>query len=222
MASRPIKALAADCVIFDLDGTLVDTAPDLLATLNVLLTEMGRRPLELDEIKEAVGYGAKALIRNGGKITGDPFDEETVEALFGRYLAHYGANIANESEPFPGAIEVLDALKERGVPMAICTNKLEDLTHKLLEALKILSYFEVIVGLDTLEKAKPDPLPVREILRRVGAKPERTLFVGDSETDLKAARAAGVPVVLADFGYSPVPVRQLAADAVIGNLREIL
>lgn len=222
MAILPLKALDAECVIFDLDGTLVDTAPDLLATLNVLMAGIGHRPLELAEIRGAIGHGARAMIGNGAKITGEAISDEKIEQLFHQYLDHYSKNIANKSLPFPGALETLEVLKAKNIPMAICTNKLESLTVRLLAALKLTSYFDVIIGLDTLERAKPDPLPVLEILKKTGANAEKTLFIGDSETDLKTARAAGVPVVLVDYGYSATPVHELGADALISDLRDSL
>lgn len=222
MANLPLKALDAGCVIFDLDGTLVDTAPDLLATLNVLMADLGRRPLDLSEIREAIGHGARSMISNGAKMTGTAISDQQIEQLFHHYLAHYSRNIANKSAPFPGAIEVLETLSRRNISLAICTNKLENLSRQLLDALKILSYFDVIIGLDTLKKAKPDPLPVFEILRKTSARAEKTLFIGDSETDVKTARAAGVSVVVVDYGYSAKPVNELGADAIISDLRDLL
>ncbi len=222
MAHKVLKALEAECVIFDLDGTLVDTAPDLLETLNVLMASLGRRKLELEEVRHAVGGGAKALIRNGAMLTGEALDEDEIERLFGQYLDHYSANIAVKTRPFPGAREVLDTLKAAGVKMAVCTNKLESLTREVLEALNLTAYFDVIIASDTLGTMKPDPAGVFEILRRCGASPEKTLYIGDSKTDLEAARGAGVAIVLVDFGYTLVPARQLGADAVISDLREVL
>ncbi|MCH7805892.1 MAG: HAD-IA family hydrolase [Proteobacteria bacterium] len=222
MAKTFISALEAECVIFDLDGTLVDTAPDLLATLNVLLGELGRRPLTLPEIKSAIGLGAKALLRNGANLTGEPLSEDQIEALFVKYIAYYSAHIADHTTPFPGAVEVLEACREAGVKLAVCTNKLDSLSHQVLAALRLDGYFDAVIGSDTLGVQKPDPETVLEILRRTGASPEKTLFVGDSQTDLETARAAGVAVVLVDYGYSATPARELTPDAVISDLREIL
>ena len=222
MAKTFISALEAECVIFDLDGTLVDTAPDLLATLNVLLGELGRRPLTLPEIKSAIGLGAKALLRNGANLTGAPLSEDQIEEMFDKYIAYYSAHIADHSTPFPGAVEVLEACREAGVKLAVCTNKLESLSHQVLAALGLDGYFDAVIGSDTLAVRKPDPETVLEILRRTGASPEKTLFVGDSQTDLETARAAKVAIVLVDYGYSATPARELTPDAVISHLREIL
>ena len=222
MTNKPLKGLEAACVIFDVDGTLIDTAPDLLNTLNVIMAGIGRRALDLDEVRHAVGHGAKALIRNGADLTGDPVDEDTVDALFQQYLAYYSANIVVNTKPFPGAVSVLETLKGKGIKLAVCTNKLGSLTHQLLGALNLNSYFDVIVASDTFEKMKPDPMGILNIMKETGAAPGATLFIGDSKTDLDAARAAGVDVVLVDFGYSKIPVDQLKPDAIVSDLRDIL
>jgi len=222
MTNKPLRGMAAACVIFDLDGTLIDSAPDLLGTLNVLMSDLGRRPLKLDEVRHAIGHGAKSLIRNGALLTGDALEEAEIDVLFEKYLAHYSANIVVKTKPFPGAREVLEALKQNGTALAVCTNKLDSLTHRVLEALNLKSYFDVIVASDTYEKMKPDPMGILNIMNETGAAPEATLFVGDSKTDLDAARAAGVDVVLVDFGYSKIPVYQLKPDAIISDLKDIL
>jgi len=209
-------------VIFDLDGTLVDTAPDLLATLNVLFTKRGHRKITLPEIRTTIGHGARSMIREGGRLTGNPFSDHEVEIMFQEYLAYYSAHIADHSTPFPGALEVLAACQEKSVKLAICTNKLEGLTHQVLEQLNIKSYFDVIIGYETLAKPKPDAMPVLEILKRTRARPEKTLYVGDSKTDRDTARAAGVAIVLVNYGYTPTPAADLEADAVISHLGELL
>lgn len=222
MTNKPLRGMAAACVIFDVDGTLIDSAPDLLGTLNVLMADLGRRPLKLDEVRHAIGHGAKALIRNGAMLTGDALEDAQIDILFEKYLTHYSANIVVKTKPFPGAREVLETLKANGTALAVCTNKLDSLTHRVLEALNLKSYFDVIVASDTFPKMKPDPMGVLEIMKATGATPGTTLFVGDSKTDLDAGRAAGVDVVLVDFGYSKVPVEQLTPDAIISDLRDIL
>jgi phosphoglycolate phosphatase len=215
-------ATQAGCVIFDLDGTLVDTAPDLLNTLNVLFGRLGRRPIQLPEIRGIIGRGARSMIRKGAELTGGPFPETEVESLFQEYLVHYGRTLADSSRPYPGAREVLDALQARNIPMGICTNKLEGLSLALLGALDLRRYFASVIGADTLHVMKPDPETVHAILRPVGVPPERTLFVGDSETDLKTARAAGTKIVLVDYGYSQTPAGELAADRLISSLKDLL
>lgn len=217
-----LSALKADCVIFDLDGTLVDTAPDLLDTLNTIFARLGRRPIDLKEIRGIIGHGARAMLRKGGELTGNPFSESEIEMLFQDYIVHYTANIANKSVPYPDAEEVLNALQQADVPMAICTNKLESLSWRLLKRLDWDTRFAAVVGSDTLPVKKPDPRVVKSILSKTGASADKTLFVGDSETDVQAARAAGSPVILVDYGYSAKPVKDLKPDKVISRLAEIL
>ncbi len=217
-----MKATDFKCVIFDLDGTLVDTAPDLLATLNVLFARRGHREITLNEIRTVIGHGAKALLREGGLLTGNAFSEDEINELFGEYLEYYGNNIADHSKLFPGGREVLDACQAEYIGLAICTNKLESLTLKLLKAMDLTNYFQTVIGSDTLPNMKPDPSGVLKILENAGCEPKDALFIGDSETDLGAARAAGVPCVLVDYGYTKTPARELDPDAIISDLGELL
>lgn len=217
-----IKATDFGCVIFDLDGTLVDSAPDLLATLNVLFTRRGHREIQLDEVKTVIGHGAKAMIRDAGQLTGFAMTEDVVEELFLEYLDYYMDHVSDHTRPFPGAVEVLDACHEAGIPMGVCTNKLEGLSNKLLRDLRLAPYFQTVIGSDTLATMKPDPAGVYKILENAGKTPSDTLFIGDSDTDLKTARNAGVTCVLVDVGYTKIPASALDPDAVISDLRELL
>lgn len=217
-----MKATDFKCVIFDLDGTLVDTAPDLLATLNVLFARRGHREITLAEIRTVIGHGAKALLREGGLLTGNAFSEAEIDELFEEYLEYYGNNIADHSQLFPGGREVLDACQAKNIRIAICTNKLESLTLKLLKAMDLTDYFQTIIGSDTLSAMKPYPAGVLKILENAQVSPGDALFIGDSETDLGAARNAGVPCVLVDYGYTKTPARELDPDAIISDLGELL
>ncbi len=217
-----MKASNFKCLIFDLDGTLVDTAPDLLATLNVLFTRRGHREITLGEIRTVIGLGAKSMIRKGGELTGNAFEETEIDELFDEYLGYYSAHIADHSRIFSGGIEVLDAGKAANIGLAICTNKLESLTITLLEALNLSDYFQTVIGSDTLATMKPDPAGVFKILKNAGCKPEEALFIGDSINDLKAAQNASVPCVLVDYGYTQTPAKELGPDAVISDLAELL
>lgn len=207
-------------VIFDLDGTLVDTAPDLWRAANHVLTDAGRSEVSLDQVRAFVGHGARKLIARGFEATGSPLRPQDVESLYQKFVAYYGANIARESAPFPGCVALLDRLKAEGVLLGICTNKLEGLSVKLMEALGLTRYFEAIVGPDTLGIAKPDPAPYREALRRMGAESARSLLVGDSETDILTARAAGVPVIGVTFGYTSEPLERFRPDALVNDFSE--
>lgn len=217
-----MKANDFKCVIFDLDGTLVDTAPDLLATLNVLFAKRNRREITLGEIKTVIGLGAKSMIRKGGELAGNPFSEAEIDELFEEYLEYYSSHIADHSRLFPSGQAVLDSCKAANIPMAICTNKLESLTITLLEALNLSDYFQTVIGSDTLPAMKPDPAGVMKILENAGCKPADALFIGDSESDLNTARNAGVPCVLVDYGYTKTPASELDADALISDLGVLL
>jgi phosphoglycolate phosphatase len=208
-----------DVVAFDLDGTLADTAPDLAATLNHVLAELGRPPIEPESVRHLVGHGAKALLRNGLAATGEA-SERLVEAGFRVYLEHYAANICVGTRPYPHVETAMDGLAAHGARLAICTNKLESLTRLLVEALGWQERFASLVGADTVGVRKPDPLPLREAVARAGG--GRAAFVGDSITDADTARAAGVPFVAVSFGFSDRPAEALGADAVIDSFAELV
>ena len=207
-------------VIFDLDGTLVDTAPDLMRATNHVLESLGRRPISLNEVRAFVGHGARALLTRGLKATGGLPEAYDVEPDYRRFVDFYALNIAGESAPFPGLIPLLDRLRAEGFGLGICTNKLEGLSVQLLEALGLSKYFGSVVGPDTIGIAKPDPRPFHEAVARLGLSSPRALMVGDSETDILTARNAGVPVIAVPFGYTPRPVREFGPDRMIGHFDE--
>ncbi|MCG8505410.1 MAG: phosphoglycolate phosphatase [Sphingomonadales bacterium] len=204
-----------ETVIFDLDGTLVDTAPDLTHALNHVLVQEGRSPVALEDVRHMVGYGARALIRNGLEKTGAPGSDEDIERLLEDYLNYYARHMAEDSRLFDGAGPVLAALKERDVRLGICTNKMERMTFPLLAALDIMHFFDAVLGGDSLAVRKPNPAHLTATIERAGGIPDRTLFVGDSEADVAAARAANVPVIAVSFGYSALKAEDLGADLVI-------
>ena len=207
-------------VIFDLDGTLVDTAPDLMRATNHVLESLGRRPISLNEVRAFVGHGARALLTRGLKATGGLPEAYDVEPDYQRFVEYYARNIAEDSAPFPGLIPLLDRLRAEGFGLGICTNKLEGLSVQLLEALGLSKYFGSVVGPDTIGIAKPDPRPFHEAVARLGLTSPRALMVGDSETDILTARNAGVPVIAVPFGYTPRPVREFGPDRMIGHFDE--
>lgn len=208
-----------DVVAFDLDGTLADTAPDLAASLNHTLGALGRDGVPAESVRHLVGHGAKALLRKGLAATGEP-SEELVERGFPIFLDYYGANICNGTKAYPALEAALDALTERGIALALCTNKPESLTHQLIEALGWSNRFAAIVGGDTLPVKKPDPAPLHEAIARAGG--GQGAFVGDSITDADTARAAQIPFVAVSFGFSDRPVEALGADAMIDSYAELL
>jgi phosphoglycolate phosphatase len=207
-------------VIFDLDGTLVDTAPDLMRATNHVLGMIGRRPITMDEVRVFVGHGARALLTRGLAATGGLPENYDVEPDYRRFVDFYAANIAGSSLPFPGAVALLDRLKAEGISMGVCTNKLEGLSLRLLEELDLLKYFGSVVGPDTVGIAKPDPRPFHESVARLGGKNPRAIMIGDSETDILTARNAGVPVIGVPFGYTPQHVSTFGPDRVIGHYDE--
>lgn len=209
--------MAVLTVVFDLDGTLVDTAPDLIETLNVVFTRDGLPPLDYAAARDMIGGGARRMIESALKLQGCGLTEGVVDRLFADFIVHYGAHIADRSQPFPGLDAALDRLASRGCQFAVCTNKLESLSRLLLEALGLSRRFAAICGPDTFGMQKPDPEILRRTIRATGGALQRAVMVGDSGTDIATARAAGVPVVAVDFGYSETPVRELGPDRVISH-----
>ncbi len=211
--------LPFDLVIFDLDGTLADTEPDLASALNGVLRELGRAQLPEQHVRTMIGHGARALVRKGLAATG-AVTETLVEQAFARFLELYAKAICVETRPFDGCTEMLDDLASHGVMAAVCTNKPESLTHHLLAALAWNDRFAAVIGGDTLLVRKPDPAPLRAAISRAGGR--RPVFVGDSITDADTARAAGVPFVAVTFGYCEGPVQALGADAIVTRFADLL
>jgi phosphoglycolate phosphatase len=191
MALHAMTDFPFDLVGFDLDGTLVDSAPDLAAAVNHALSTIDRAPITVDAVRPMMGGGARLMLERALAATGGPGD---LDALFPELLAHYEAHIANLTRPFPHVIAALDELRARGVTLAVVTNKLEYLSLKLLNEINILDRFACVIGGDTLGVGKPDPAPVREMVRRCGG--TRPAFVGDTVYDVKGAQSAGVPCAL--------------------------
>ena len=213
--------MSAPTIVFDLDGTLVDTAPDLVDTLNTIFARQGFKPLPFEKARNFVGGGAKAMIARGLQAGGRVVPAKKTDQLFAEFIAHYSEHIADRSRPFPGLTDALDALAARECRFAVCTNKLEALSVRLLDKLELADRFVAICGQDTFGIQKPDP----EILRRtVGAADgeiDRTVMIGDSLTDINTARAAGVPIIAVDFGYSERPVAEFGPDRTIGHFAEL-
>jgi phosphoglycolate phosphatase len=210
-----------DIVGFDLDGTLLDTAPDLTAAVNHALTLAGRAPLTPEEVRSMIGGGAKKMLERGLAATGGCPDEE-FKQHYRALLTYYEANISAGSTPFPGLLDALDALSARGVKVAVVTNKFERLAEKLLNELDLRSRFACLIGGDTMGKgnAKPSAVPIHEMIARCGG--GRAAFVGDSIYDTLAAKNAGVPSIVVSFGFLSGPIEELGADAVIDHFDELI
>ena len=196
-------------VIYDLDGTLVDSAPDIARSLGAALTEAGLTPPPLDVVKRMVGDGARALIRRA--LAGEPPDAAREEATFQRFVDHYRAHLCVESRPYPGAAEAVAALREDRVALAVVTNKPGDLARRLLEIVGLAARFDAIIGDGDGFPRKPDPTAARSLMTQVGASPARTIVVGDGLPDMRLGRALGATTIGAAWGY--LPEAALAAEA---------
>ena len=205
-------------IVFDLDGTLVDTAPDLTNALNDVLTRRGHAPVSLETIRQCVGHGARIMIEEALRRASA---EDDVDRMLAEFLLHYEANIAAESRPFPGAVAALERFAAQGAILAICTNKREQLSRRLLQELEIDRYFSAIAGRDTFAMSKPDPGHLTGAIALAGGDPTRAVMIGDSEVDLRTATAAGIPIILVSFGYATSPLKALLPGAVIDNFDEL-
>jgi phosphoglycolate phosphatase len=204
-------------IAFDLDGTLVETAPDLIAAANHVLAAEGLAPVAPHVIRDAISFGARAMIEKGLMASGVGFQADVVDRLLADFLAHYEANIAVHSQPFPHVVELLSAYRAGGCRLVVCTNKREYLSRALLNELGMTDLFDGIAGRDTFPVCKPHPDHLLGAIRMVGGSTERAVMVGDSGTDISTARAAGVPSIAVTFGYTEIPAKDLGADATIDN-----
>ena len=211
--------------IFDLDGTLADTAADLLAAANAVLGPRGLPLLELSRDRAHAGRGGRSMIRRSASLLPDPLEAAEVEALaetlYPDLLRAYEGRLAEETRLYDGVLPCLEALADAGWCLGVCTNKPEHLAQALLERLGVRDRFAAVLGAGSLPVIKPDPEHLRETVRRAGATPERSVMLGDTRTDILAARAAGMPCVLMQFGFAAEPLEELAADAVIGHYGEV-
>jgi phosphoglycolate phosphatase len=208
-------------IVFDLDGTLVDTAPDLVATLNAVLAHEGYGSVAYAEARMMIGRGARHMLARALGRQGGTVKPAEIDRLFAYFIPHYTAHIADHSRPFPGVEPALDLLAAQGARFAVCTNKFEQLSVLLLERLGLAGRFAAICGQDTFGMAKPDPELLRRTIARAAGDLDSAIMVGDSALDVATARAASVPVIAVDFGYSDVPAPLLKADRVIGHFSEL-
>ena len=212
-------------IAFDLDGTLVETAPDLMGTLNRMLAARDIAQMPVEAAQHLVGFGALALLRHGFQEAGAAWDEAQAPALLEEFLADYIQHIADLSRPYEGVVEMLERLTDRGAILCVATNKRTDLSLALLDALDLTRWFAVICGPDKVSVRKPDGAHIRDAVTQAGGDPARAIMVGDGAPDVQAAKNAGVPSVVVTFGYTPIPAEDLGGDVLIdhfGDLEEAI
>jgi phosphoglycolate phosphatase len=213
--------MALRTLVFDLDGTLVDTAPDLVESLNVIFAREGLAPLPYNTVRNFVGGGAKTMIARAIEARGHVASSARLEQIFTDFITYYSDHIADRSRPFPGMTDALDELNNRGYRFAVCTNKLERLSVLLLEQLNLAARFVAICGPDTFGFQKPDPRILRRTIEVAGGTIKDAIMIGDSITDIQTARAADVPIIAVDFGYSEHPVAGLGPNCTISHFAQL-
>jgi phosphoglycolate phosphatase len=212
---------SARTVVFDLDGTLVDTAPDLINALNFVLDREGLPPVPFHSARKLIGAGARRLIERGLELGSRTAGLEDITRLTSDFIDYYAAHIADVSRPFEGLETALDDLASRGYRFAVCTNKLEWLSKLVLDQLGLSSRFSAICGGDTFGVSKPDPSILRQTIARAGGQLSSAIMVGDAGPDIGVARRAGIPVIGVEFGYTDIPIADLKPDRLISHMREL-
>lgn len=209
-------------VIFDLDGTLVDSARDLMGTLNYILAREGTPALPVEKAHSLLGAGARALLERGFAANGEVVEAARMDVLYRDFLDHYADHLADETVAFDGVEAALARLRDRGYVMGVCTNKMTAHSIRLLDALKLSSYFSAICGKDAFAWSKPDARHLTMAIEVAGGNPVDAIMVGDSKTDIDAAINASLPSICVDFGYTDVPASELGATRVISHFDELI
>ena len=213
--------MSATLVIFDLDGTLVDTAPDLIDALNHTIAADGLAPVTFEDLTHLVGQGARMMIKRAFALRETPLADDAIEPLYDRFITHYMAQMPGQSVPYPGVVPALERLSANGFALAVCTNKASVLTHALLERLDLTRHFGTITCGDTFEWRKPDPRHILGTIDKAGGEVSRAIMIGDSINDILAARHAGVVSIGVPFGYSDVPMAELSPDRLIDTYDDL-
>ncbi|MNL03665.1 Phosphoglycolate phosphatase, chromosomal [compost metagenome] len=216
-----LTALDGATIAFDLDGTLVESAPDLIGAMNAILIAEGLAPRAYDDARPFISRGARWLLQWGLAGAGVQEPAARAAALFCRFIDHYSEHIADESQPFPGVIDAMKVLRAGGAKLVVCTNKPTGLSISLLTRLGMAELFDAVVGIDAVTAAKPEAAHLIEAVAAVGGDPARTVMVGDADTDAGAARAAGTPLILVDFGYTETPAAELAPDILLHHFDDL-
>lgn len=212
---------ASPIVVFDLDGTLLDTAPDLITAVSSVIITAGGHEVDEAWMRPNVSFGGREMIRRGLVAQSIAHTEEELDNLFRQFVAFYSKNISAKTKPFPGLFDELDRLQGKGIKLAVCTNKLEGLTWPLLDQMEMTHWFSAVTGRDTFPVHKPDPRHLLGAIARAGGDPSRAAMIGDSNTDILTARRAGIPSVAVTFGYTDVPVTELNPDRVISHYDQL-
>jgi len=207
-------------ITFDLDGTLVDTAPDLIRVLNETIDVDGLAPVPVESARNLIGYGSMALIKKAYENVGTDLPEDRALNLQQTFLDLYADSLSQCSKPYDGVPEVLVALKRAGARLSVCTNKPGAMARPLLKQLELAPFFDRIIGRGDVDACKPSPQHIFKAVGHRGTSP--IIMVGDGAPDIYAAKAAKVPVILMSYGYSPVSVHTFGADAVLRNFRDLL
>ncbi len=213
--------MSAPVVVFDLDGTLVDTAPDLIASLNHAVVQAGLQPVTYEDLTHLVGHGAKAMIERTFALRKAPLSATDLEWQMKEFVDFYQGSMPGESLPYPGLVEAMDRLADAGFTLAVCTNKLEGLARSLIDGLSLASRFAAITGGDTFPVRKPDAEHLLATIRLAGGTPKRAVMIGDSLNDILVARNASVPSIGVPFGYSDVPIESLSPTTIITHFDEL-
>ncbi len=207
--------------VLDLDGTLVDTAPDLVGTLNTILKQAGRDELGTERMSNLVSGGARGLMRTGFAATGEGLSDDEIEAWLPAFLDIYADRLSQDSQPYAGVVETLAVLRDANIKMGVCTNKPHGLANRLLDELDLSHWFDALLGGDSLDVRKPDPRHIEATLAAIGGEASEAMMVGDSIIDVEAARGAGVPVIIVGYGYGIEKAREAGADAEIASFSEL-
>lgn len=218
---KPQKTMTQRLIIFDLDGTLADTAPDLISTLNRITAPFDLAPTKQLNFGNLIGQGARAMIQRAFELNNIALDEPLLDDLFEQFLVDYAANIAVETRLFDGAIEVIAQLEQSGDLLAVCTNKTEFLARRLLDQLGISQYFASVTGGNSFAFRKPDGRHILETIKLAGGDKTSSIMIGDSNADIQAAKNAGIPSIAVTFGYSDQPAESLGADAIVSTYSEL-
>tara|TARA_R110002126_G_scaffold291724_1_gene455907 strand:+ start:12305 stop:12982 length:678 start_codon:yes stop_codon:yes gene_type:complete len=213
--------MSSPLIIFDLDGTLLHTAPDLMDSLNHTIGSLGLEPVHYDDMTFLVGSGARVMISRALQLRGSPADGTLEEKLFDLFLDHYSASMPGASAPFPGLADALDRIAAAGMSLAVCTNKNEAMAQRLLELTGLLPLFSAVTGGDTFAVRKPDAGHILGTIELAGANRNSAIMIGDSISDIAAAKAAGIPSIGVPFGYTDTPIEQLQPDRIITHYDEL-